>query len=118
MTCSKTKKAIDAWKQQSIGELPQILLLHLKWFDYKMNGCSKIVKKVKFPINLQFDPSKLNTFSYYLIYYYRVYNNRKYFNLLNDTIVIIIFPFFFLELLTNKKGPNSKERQYRLFAGK
>lgn len=58
MTCSKTKQQIEAWKQVTLEELPVILILHLKWFDYKLNGCSKIFKKVEFPIDLKVDASK------------------------------------------------------------
>ncbi|XP_011498862.1 PREDICTED: ubiquitin carboxyl-terminal hydrolase 10-B [Ceratosolen solmsi marchali] len=55
MTCSKTKQQIEAWKQVTLEELPVILILHLKWFDYKPDGCSKIVKSVEFPIDLKLD---------------------------------------------------------------
>lgn len=58
MTCSKTKQQIEAWKQVTLEELPVILILHLKWFDYKLDGCSKIVKSVEFPIDLKLDSSK------------------------------------------------------------
>lgn len=58
MTCSKTKQQIEAWKQVTLEELPVILILHLKWFDYKMDGCSKIFKRVGFPIDLKLDISK------------------------------------------------------------
>lgn len=57
MTCSKTKQQIEAWKQVTLEELPVILILHLKWFDYKLDGCSKIVKSVEFPIDLKLDSS-------------------------------------------------------------
>ncbi|XP_016839579.1 ubiquitin carboxyl-terminal hydrolase 10 isoform X1 [Nasonia vitripennis] len=55
MTCSKTKQQIEAWKQVTLEELPVILILHLKWFDYNPDGCSKIVKSVEFPIDLKID---------------------------------------------------------------
>ena len=57
MTCSKTKQQIEAWKQVTLEELPIILILHLKWFDYKLDGCSKILKSVEFPIDLKLDNS-------------------------------------------------------------
>ncbi|KAI4489830.1 hypothetical protein M0804_004012 [Polistes exclamans] len=60
MTCSKTKQQIEAWKQVTLEELPVILILHLKWFDYKLNGCSKIFKKVEFPIDLKVDAKFLS----------------------------------------------------------
>lgn len=55
MTCSKTKQQIEAWKQVTLEELPVILILHLKWFDYKLDGCSKILKNVEFPVDLKVD---------------------------------------------------------------
>lgn len=58
MTCSKTKQQIEAWKQVTLEELPVILILHLKWFDYNLDGCSKIFKSVEFPIDLKIDNSE------------------------------------------------------------
>ncbi|KAL7298392.1 hypothetical protein TKK_0008731 [Trichogramma kaykai] len=55
MTCSKTKQKIEAWKQVTLEDLPVILILHLKWFDYNLDGCSKILKSVEFPIDLKID---------------------------------------------------------------
>ncbi|XP_017767311.1 PREDICTED: ubiquitin carboxyl-terminal hydrolase 10-like [Eufriesea mexicana] len=60
MTCSKTKQQIEAWKQVTLEELPVILILHLKWFDYKLDVCSKIVKSVEFPIDLKLDSKFLS----------------------------------------------------------
>ena len=59
MTCSKTKQEIVAWKQVTLEELPVVLILHLKCFDYKMDGCTKILKSLDFPIELKIDSSKL-----------------------------------------------------------
>ncbi|XP_046422094.1 ubiquitin carboxyl-terminal hydrolase 10 [Neodiprion fabricii] len=61
MTCSKTKREIEAWKQVTLEELPVILILHLKWFDYKLDGCSKILKSVEFPIDLKIDSKILSS---------------------------------------------------------
>lgn len=58
VTCSRTNQEIEAWQQVTLEELPLVLLLHLKWFDYKLDGASKIVKCVEFPIDLKVDPSK------------------------------------------------------------
>nr|CAD7586813.1 unnamed protein product [Timema genevievae] len=55
VTCSKTNQEIEAWQQVTLEELPLVLVLHLKWFDYKLDGCSKIVKSVEFPIDLKMD---------------------------------------------------------------
>jgi ubiquitin carboxyl-terminal hydrolase 10 len=58
VTCSRTNQEVEAWQQVTLEELPLVLLLHLKWFDYKLDGASKIVKCVEFPIDLKVDPSK------------------------------------------------------------
>ncbi|XP_057337928.1 ubiquitin carboxyl-terminal hydrolase 10 [Microplitis mediator] len=60
MLCSKTKKQITAWKQVTLEELPAILILHLKWFDYKLEGCSKIIKNVTYSIDLKIDNNLLS----------------------------------------------------------
>lgn len=58
MLCSKTKQQIQAWKQVTLEDLPVILILHLKWFNYKLDGCSKIFKNVSYAIDLKVDSSK------------------------------------------------------------
>jgi ubiquitin carboxyl-terminal hydrolase 10 len=60
VTCSKTNQEIAAWQQVTLEELPVVLILHLKCFDYKMDGCTKIVKTIDFPVELKIDSSKLN----------------------------------------------------------
>ncbi|XP_015118289.1 ubiquitin carboxyl-terminal hydrolase 10 [Diachasma alloeum] len=60
MTCSKTKQQIQAWKQVTLEELPVVLILHLKWFDYKLDGCSKIFKNVAYAIDLKIDAKLLS----------------------------------------------------------
>lgn len=60
VTCTKTNKEVEAWASSSIEDLPPILVLHLKCFDYKQDGCSKITKIVEFPIDLKIDTSKLD----------------------------------------------------------
>lgn len=62
MVCSKTKQQIQAWKQVTLEELPVILILHLKWFNYQLEGCSKIFKNVSYAIDLKID-SKILTSS-------------------------------------------------------
>ncbi|KAF7992221.1 hypothetical protein HCN44_001546 [Aphidius gifuensis] len=62
MICSKTKQQIQAWKQVTLEELPVILILHLKWFNYQLEGCSKIFKNVSYAIDLKID-SKILTSS-------------------------------------------------------
>ena len=61
VTCSRTNQEIEAWQQVTLEELPLVLLLHLKWFDYKLDGASKIVKCVEFPIDLKVDQSKYSS---------------------------------------------------------
>ncbi|XP_058836784.1 uncharacterized protein LOC131693183 isoform X2 [Topomyia yanbarensis] len=58
VTCSKTKQEIAAWQQVTLEELPIVMILHLKCFDYKLDGCTKILKTLEFPIELKID-SKL-----------------------------------------------------------
>ncbi|XP_063245017.1 ubiquitin carboxyl-terminal hydrolase 10-like isoform X2 [Bacillus rossius redtenbacheri] len=55
VTCTKTNQEVEAWQQVTLEDLPLVLVLHLKWFDYKLDGCSKIVKTVEFPIDLKLD---------------------------------------------------------------
>jgi len=57
----KTKKEVTAYQQVSLEELPTILILHLRYFDFQ-NGCRKILKTVEFPLNLKLDPSKFLSF--------------------------------------------------------
>jgi hypothetical protein len=61
VTCSRTNQEVEAWQQVTLEELPLVLLLHLKLFDYKLDGASKIVKCVEFPIDLKVDPSKYSS---------------------------------------------------------
>ncbi|XP_067003840.2 ubiquitin carboxyl-terminal hydrolase 10 isoform X2 [Anabrus simplex] len=61
VTCSKTNQEVEAWQQVTLQELPLVLILHLKWFDYKLDGCSKIVKTVEFPIDLSVDAKLMSS---------------------------------------------------------
>lgn len=63
-TCSKTNQEVMAWQQMTLEKLPIVLVLHLKWFDYKMDGCTKILKTVEFPIELKIDSSEYHVFIY------------------------------------------------------
>lgn len=64
LTSSKTNEEVEAWQQVMLDELPIILVLHLKCFDFKLDGCTKIIKALEFPIDLKIDSSK------YYIYIY------------------------------------------------
>jgi ubiquitin carboxyl-terminal hydrolase 10 len=57
-TCAKTNQEITAWQQVTLEELPVVLILHLKCFDFKKEGCTKIMKTVEFPIELKIDQSE------------------------------------------------------------
>lgn len=57
-TCSKTNQTVVAWQQMALEKLPLVLVLHLKWFNYKIDGCTKILKMVEFPIDLKIDSSE------------------------------------------------------------
>lgn len=58
VTSSKTNEEVEAWQQVTIEELPVVLVLHLKCFDFKLDGCTKIVKALEFPVDLKIDNSK------------------------------------------------------------
>ncbi|GAB0092632.1 ubiquitin carboxyl-terminal hydrolase 10-A [Sergentomyia squamirostris] len=61
VTCSKTNQEVVAWQQVTLEKLPVVLILHLKWFDYKMDSCTKILKTVEFPIELRIDTKILSS---------------------------------------------------------
>ncbi|CAG9761546.1 unnamed protein product [Ceutorhynchus assimilis] len=61
LTSSKTNEEIEAWQQVMLDELPVILVLHLKCFDFKLDGCTKIVKALEFPIDLKIDAKLLSS---------------------------------------------------------
>ncbi|XP_066148534.1 ubiquitin carboxyl-terminal hydrolase 10-B [Euwallacea fornicatus] len=60
LTSSKTNEEVEAWQQVMLDELPVVLILHLKCFDFKMDGCTKIVKALEFPIDLKIDGKLLS----------------------------------------------------------
>jgi ubiquitin carboxyl-terminal hydrolase 10 len=69
VVCSRTKKKITAWQQVLIEELPVVLILHLKCFEYKQDSCTKIVKSVEFPIELKIDSSKYNIHVFFILFF-------------------------------------------------
>ncbi|XP_044760321.1 ubiquitin carboxyl-terminal hydrolase 10-like [Coccinella septempunctata] len=60
ITSAKTNQKVEAWQQVLIEKLPAVLVLHLQCFRYNWNGCTKIMKKVEFPIDLQVDSKILS----------------------------------------------------------
>ncbi|XP_037037446.1 ubiquitin carboxyl-terminal hydrolase 10-A isoform X1 [Bradysia coprophila] len=64
VTCSKTNQEVMAWQQMTLEKLPVVLVLHLKWFDYKLDGCTKILKTVEFPIELKIDSKIISSKKY------------------------------------------------------
>lgn len=58
VTCSRTNQEVTAWQQVTLEELPVVLILHLKCFDYKKETATKILKTVEFPVELKLDQSK------------------------------------------------------------
>ncbi|XP_044760332.1 ubiquitin carboxyl-terminal hydrolase 10-like [Coccinella septempunctata] len=60
ITSAKTNQKVEAWQQVLIEKLPAVLVLHLQCFRYNGNGCTKIMKKVEFPIDLQVDSKILS----------------------------------------------------------
>ncbi|KAB0792459.1 hypothetical protein PPYR_14418 [Photinus pyralis] len=65
VTSSKTNEEVEAWQQVTLEELPLVLVLHLKCFDYKLDGCSKIMKALEFPIDLKIESKMLSLKSNY-----------------------------------------------------
>ncbi|ALC43495.1 CG32479 [Drosophila busckii] len=61
VTGSKTKQEVVAWQQMTLEKLPIVLILHLKYFDYRSDGCTKILKKVEFPVELKIDAKILGS---------------------------------------------------------
>ncbi|KAL3285107.1 hypothetical protein HHI36_019231 [Cryptolaemus montrouzieri] len=61
VTSSKTNEQVEAWQQVMIEELPVVLVLHLKCFDYQLNSCTKIMKTLEFPIDLKIDSKLLSS---------------------------------------------------------
>lgn len=58
---SRTNREVKAWQQVTIEELPIILILHLKYFDYRVDGCAKILKQIEFPIELKIETKLLSS---------------------------------------------------------
>lgn len=85
VTGSKTKQEVLAWQQMNVEKLPPILILHLKWFDYRSDGCTKILKKVEFPVDLKIDASKLKKTSVLVLFLNFVFN----FKMFNHTKILI-----------------------------
>ncbi|CAI6374614.1 unnamed protein product [Macrosiphum euphorbiae] len=56
LTCPKTNRELAAYQQVTIDELPYVLLLHLKCFEYKQQKLTKIVKNVEFSVDLKIEP--------------------------------------------------------------
>ncbi|XP_018331917.1 ubiquitin carboxyl-terminal hydrolase 10 [Agrilus planipennis] len=61
VTSSRTNQEVEAWQQVTLEQLPVVLILHLKCFDYKMDGCSKIIKALEFPVDLKIDSKLLSS---------------------------------------------------------
>jgi ubiquitin carboxyl-terminal hydrolase 10 len=88
---------VEAWQQVSLEELPPVLLLHLKWFDYKPDGCSKIMKTVEYSVDLRIENSEFEFIT----------------KIKQPTYLI-----FIVEILSNKKSNyTAKQKIYKLFAG-
>ncbi|CAH0771368.1 unnamed protein product [Bemisia tabaci] len=71
VTCSKTNQEVEAWQKMTLEELPCVLLLHLKCFDFKQQAqsCAKIIKNIDCPIDLELNSKWMS---------YRKTHNRKY----------------------------------------
>lgn len=51
-------------QQQTLDELPCVLILHLKCFHYRQQAVSKVMKALQFPVDLRLDPSELPAFCF------------------------------------------------------
>ncbi|XP_014260965.1 ubiquitin carboxyl-terminal hydrolase 10 isoform X3 [Cimex lectularius] len=52
---------VKMFQQQSLDQLPCVLILHLKCFHYRQQTPSKIVKALQFPIDLKLDQKLLSS---------------------------------------------------------
>lgn len=95
VTCSRTNQEVAAWQQATLEELPVVLILHLKCFDFKKDGCTKILKTVEFPVELKLDQSKKS-------------------NIANFPITNFLFSN--TEIMASKNKHQPKQKQYKLFA--
>lgn len=96
VTCTRTQQQVKAFQQATIDELPVVMILHLKCFDFK-DDCKKILKPVKFPIEFTLDQSKTSYIS----------------NLLSTNFPL---PLSDIEILASKNKYQPKQKQYKLFA--
>jgi ubiquitin carboxyl-terminal hydrolase 10 len=100
----RTNQEVAAWQQVTLEELPVILILHLKCFDFKKDGCSKILKTVEFPIELKLDQSKL-LFLYLIHLKHEIVNS-----------IYLLINLIFVEIIASKNKYQQKQKQYKLFA--
>lgn len=61
VTSTKTNEETEAYQTVTIEELPYVLLLHLKCFDYKLQSCMKIQKPIEFNVTLNLDSKLLSS---------------------------------------------------------
>ncbi|CAG9814308.1 unnamed protein product [Phaedon cochleariae] len=61
LTSPNTNEVVQAWQQLLLDVLPVILILHLKFFDFKLDGCSKIIKTLEFPVDLEIESRLLSS---------------------------------------------------------
>ncbi|CAG9825472.1 unnamed protein product [Phaedon cochleariae] len=61
LTSPNTNEVVQAWQQLMLDVLPVILILHLKFFDFKPDGCTKIIKALEFPVDLEIESRLLSS---------------------------------------------------------
>ncbi|XP_026273463.1 ubiquitin carboxyl-terminal hydrolase 10 isoform X3 [Frankliniella occidentalis] len=61
VTCSRSNQEVSAWQEVLLEELPPVLLLHLKCFDYSQDGCNKIVKSIRYEVDLKVESKLLSS---------------------------------------------------------
>ncbi|CAG9815469.1 unnamed protein product [Phaedon cochleariae] len=55
LTSPNMNEVVQAWQQLILDVLPVILILHLKFLDFKPDGCTKIINALEFPVNLEIE---------------------------------------------------------------
>ncbi|CAG9815644.1 unnamed protein product [Phaedon cochleariae] len=61
LTSPNTNGLVQAWQQLMLDVLPVILILHLKFFDFKPDVCTRIIKALEFPVDLEIESRLLSS---------------------------------------------------------
>ncbi|XP_074027269.1 ubiquitin carboxyl-terminal hydrolase 10-like [Leptinotarsa decemlineata] len=61
VTSSKANEKVEVWEQITLCKLLVILILHLKFFKYSNDRCTKIIKAFDFEFDLRFDSTLISS---------------------------------------------------------